>query len=72
MRREKLCVGAGSSKSWDILHEQSCPEGEMKTQLRETLSSAARAGGEGCKGGQKLGQIQIRKAKQQKHRNECA
>jgi len=42
-------------------------------KLRETLSSAeARAGGVGRRGGQKLGQVQIRKGKQQKHREECA
>lgn len=41
-------------------------------KLKETFSSAVRAGGVGHRGGQKLGQVQIRKAKKQKHREECA
>lgn len=49
---------------------QPCPEAEMKTLLGETLRPA-REGGQGCSGGQKLGQVQIRKAKQQ-NTVECA
>lgn len=61
---------AGSSKTWKTLYEYPCPEKQMKTAERHP-EVCSQGGGVGCNEGQKMGQVQSRKAKQQKHREEC-